>query len=44
MIVSIAPLKAREGLSRAGSADYHENHHVPLILSVAPALDCHVRS
>ena len=37
MITSIALLKAREGLSRAELIDYYENHHVPLILSLAPA-------
>lgn len=37
MITSIALLKARAGLSRAELVDYYENHHVPLILSLAPA-------
>lgn len=37
MITSIALLKAREGLSRDELIDYYENHHVPLILSLAPA-------
>ena len=44
MIVSIALLKAREGLSRAEFADYYENHHVPLILSVAPAPEYYARN
>lgn len=37
MITSIALLKARDGLSRAEFIDYYEKHHVPLILSLAPA-------
>jgi EthD domain-containing protein len=39
MITSIALLKARDGLSRDELIDYYENHHVPLILSLAPAPD-----
>lgn len=30
-------LKMREGLSADEFRDYYENHHVPLILSLAPA-------
>ncbi|WP_231114439.1 EthD domain-containing protein [Lentzea aerocolonigenes] len=37
MITTMAFLKAREGLSRSELVDYYENHHVPLILSLAPA-------
>ena len=44
MITSFALLKAREGLSRAELIDYYENHHVPLILSVAPAPDYYARN
>jgi hypothetical protein len=43
MITSIALLKARAGLSRAELVDYYENHHVPLILSLAPTPDHYVR-
>jgi len=43
MITSMALLKAREGLTRAELMDYYENHHVPLILSLAPAPDHYVR-
>ena len=43
MITSIALLKAREGLSRDELIDYYENHHVPLILSLAPAPDRYLR-
>ena len=44
MITSIALLKARAGLSRDELIDYYENHHVPLILSLAPAPDYYVRN
>ncbi|MDT7786882.1 MAG: hypothetical protein QOF58_5301 [Pseudonocardiales bacterium] len=37
MITTMAFLKAREGMSRRELIDYYENHHVPLILSLAPA-------
>lgn len=37
MITSIALLKSRAGLSRAELIDHYENHHVPLVLSLAPA-------
>jgi hypothetical protein len=44
VITSIALLKARTGLSRAELIDYYENHHVPLILSTAPAPDYYARN
>jgi len=44
VITSIALLKARAGLSRKEFIDYYENHHVPLILSVAPAPDYYARN
>ncbi|GAA4136681.1 EthD domain-containing protein [Leifsonia shinshuensis] len=44
MITTIALLKAREGLGRDEFIDYYENHHVPLILSKAPAPDYYVRN
>ena len=44
MITSIALLKARAGLTRAELVDYYENHHVPLILSLAPAPDYYARN
>ncbi|MEV6235203.1 EthD domain-containing protein [Lentzea sp. NPDC051838] len=37
MITTMAFLKARAGLSRSEFVDHYENHHVPLILSLAPA-------
>ena len=37
MIITLALLRARAGLSRDELVDYYENHHVPLILSLAPA-------
>lgn len=37
MITMVVLLKARAGLSRAEFVDYYENHHVPLVLRVAPA-------
>jgi hypothetical protein len=39
MITTMALLKARDGLSRSEFIDHYENHHVPLILSLAPAPD-----
>jgi EthD domain-containing protein len=36
VITTIALLKARDGLTRDEFIDYYENHHVPLILSLAP--------
>jgi hypothetical protein len=36
VITTIALLKAREGLTRDEFIDYYENHHVPLVLSLAP--------
>jgi hypothetical protein len=44
MITTIALLKAREGLTRDEFIDYYENHHVPLILSLAPAPDYYGRN
>jgi hypothetical protein len=44
VITSIALLKARPGLTRAELIDYYENHHVPLILSLAPAPDYYTRN
>jgi hypothetical protein len=44
VITSIALLKARAGVSRADLIDYYENHHVPLILSLAPAPDYYARN
>jgi hypothetical protein len=44
VITSIALLKARAGLSREEFVDYYENHHVPLILSLAPAPDYYARN
>lgn len=44
MITSIALLKARDGLNREDFIDYYENHHVPLILSLAPAPAYYVRN
>ena len=32
----VAFLKRKHGMSRAEFIDYYENHHVPLILSIAP--------
>jgi len=37
MITSIALLRARDELSHTAFVDYYEKHHVPLVLSVAPA-------
>lgn len=44
MITSIALLTAREGLSHAEFVDYYESHHVPLVLSSAPAPASYSRS
>lgn len=44
MITSIALLKARDDLSREAFIDYYENHHVPLVLSLAPAPAYYVRN
>ncbi|WP_328527425.1 EthD domain-containing protein [Nocardioides sp. NBC_00368] len=44
MITSIALLTARPGMSRDQFIDYYEHHHVPLILSVAPAPAAYSRS
>ncbi|WP_314174777.1 EthD domain-containing protein [Streptomyces winkii] len=44
MITVIALLKARDGLSREQFVDYYENHHVPLILSLAPAPEYYARN
>ncbi|WP_191296902.1 EthD domain-containing protein [Lentzea cavernae] len=35
MITTIAFLKARAGMSRDEFVDHYENHHVPLVLSIA---------
>jgi predicted kinase len=37
MITVMALLTARDGVSRDELIDYYENHHVPLVLSRAPA-------
>ncbi|MEU3642288.1 EthD domain-containing protein [Lentzea sp. NPDC034063] len=37
MTTIMALLKARAGMSRDEFVDYYENHHVPLVLSLAPA-------
>ena len=44
MITTVALLKAKDGLTREEFIDYYENHHVPLILSVAPAPVYYVRN
>jgi EthD domain len=36
MVKTLAFLKRREGLDAAAFRDYYENHHVPLICSLAP--------
>ncbi len=37
MITVVVLLKARAGLSRDEFVDHYENHHVPLVLRIAPA-------
>jgi EthD domain len=44
MITTIALLKARPGMTHNEFVDYYENHHVPLILSVAPAPSAYSRT
>jgi len=44
LITTVALLKAKDGLSREAFVDYYENHHVPLVLSVAPPPVRYVRS
>ena len=44
MIISIALLKARSGMPHDEFVDYDENHHVPLILSVAPTPPAYSRT
>nr|WP_225016738.1 EthD domain-containing protein [Streptomyces sp. 8L]MCA1221020.1 EthD domain-containing protein [Streptomyces sp. 8L] len=44
MITTIALLKAKDGLTRDEFIRYYENHHVPLILSLAPAPAYYVRN
>jgi EthD domain len=44
VITTMALLKARDGLSRDELIDYYENHHVPLVLSLAPAPASYVRT
>ena len=44
MITTIALLKARSGMTHDEFVDYYENHHVPLILSLAPAPPAYSRT
>ncbi|MFC3453547.1 EthD domain-containing protein [Amycolatopsis speibonae] len=44
MITTIALLKARGGLSRDEFVDYYENHHVPLVLGLAPSPALYTRN
>jgi hypothetical protein len=44
MITAIALLRARPGMTHDEFVDYYENHHVPLILSVAPAPPAYSRA
>lgn len=44
MITTIALLKARPGLTHDEFVDHYENHHVPLILSLAPAPSAYSRT
>jgi EthD domain len=44
MITTIALLQARPGMTHDEFVDYYENHHVPLILSLAPAPSAYSRS
>ena len=37
MLKLLSYLCKREGMTTEGFVDYYENHHVPLILSLAPA-------
>lgn len=37
MFKLLAYLSKRDGMATTGFIDYYENHHVPLILSLAPA-------
>jgi EthD domain len=39
VLITTAFLKARDGMTRDEFVDYYEHHHVPLILSLAPAMD-----
>ena len=44
MITVMALLKSRTGMSRDEFIDYYENHHVPLVLSRAPAPSYYTRN
>ncbi|MEW1645116.1 EthD domain-containing protein [Streptomyces sp. NPDC091219] len=44
MITTIALLKARPGIAHDEFVDHYENHHVPLILSLAPAPTAYSRT
>ena len=43
MYKKISMLTKRSGLTTKEFVDYYENHHVPLILDLAPAPDCYKR-
>ncbi|HEX7301296.1 EthD domain-containing protein [Lentzea sp.] len=43
MITVVVLLKAKEGLSREEFVDHYENHHVPLVLRVAPTVAHYAR-